>query len=127
MIAALDAVFDDLAEMQRSGAVAATVHQCGHLAGAVAEQNDRFVADTAGERTCAQFVGPGCDIPGIAQQHDGLPQELRRIVADLIASPARFQLQVEDELDRCMADFGAIAGDGWRSMLAVPSLRARPI
>jgi hypothetical protein len=37
---------------------------------------------------------------------------MQRMVADLIASPARFQQQVAGESDRGTADFGAIARDG---------------
>ena len=88
VIAALNAVFDDLAEMQWRGAVAAAVSQCRRFAGAVAEQDDWLVADATGERACTQFIGPGPDVPSIVQQHGRIPRQTRQIAADRIASPA---------------------------------------
>src|SRR5579862_7014048 len=49
--------------------MAAAVGEHADLAGSVAEEDDRIVADPAGERLAADFIGPGGDVPGIAQQH----------------------------------------------------------
>jgi hypothetical protein len=49
--------------------MAAAVDKRRRSTRAVAKQHDRFAADTSGERFIDEFVGPGTDIPSIAQQH----------------------------------------------------------
>ena len=74
MVAALDAFLDDLAHVQRGAAVAAHVEQRRDAVLPVAEQHDGFVADPAGERRLADLVGPGGDVPGVADEHGGFPR-----------------------------------------------------
>ena len=54
-----------------AGKVGVLTDRCCHRAaplhrGTVAEQNNGVVADAAGERLAADFIGPGGDVPGIA-------------------------------------------------------------
>jgi hypothetical protein len=69
MIPAGETAFSDLAEVERSTAVAAHVQKGGRVALGVAEQHDRVIEDTPRERTVGDVVGPGGDIPGIADEH----------------------------------------------------------
>src|SRR6185503_20965552 len=69
VIAALDSGRHDFAVRQRRGAMATAVDQRGGPPLAVAEQDDRLVADAARQRLLSDLVGPGGDVPGIADQH----------------------------------------------------------
>jgi hypothetical protein len=81
MVAALQTFLDDLAHVQRRSAVAAHVEQGRDAVLLVAEQHDGLVADAAGQRRLADLVGPGGDIPGVADEHGGFPP-----CSDLVAS-----------------------------------------
>ena len=71
MIAALQAFLDDLAHVQRRATVAAHVEQRRDAVLLVAEQHDGLVADAAGQRGFADLIGPGGDVPGVADEHGG--------------------------------------------------------
>jgi len=69
--------------MQRRGTMAAAVRKGADFAGSIAEEDDRVVADAAGERLPAGLIGPGGDLPGIAQKHRRAPsRRVRRIAGD---------------------------------------------
>jgi hypothetical protein len=44
----------------------------------VAVEDDRLVADAAGEWGFADLVGPGGDVPSVADEHGGFVQRLFR-------------------------------------------------
>jgi hypothetical protein len=74
VVAALDAGLDDASHMQRRRAMAAPVGQRRGAVCLVAKQHERFVADAAGERFCAELIGPGGDVPDVAEQHRRAPR-----------------------------------------------------
>src|SRR5207245_10276125 len=71
VIAALQAFLDDCSNVQRRTTMAAHVVQCRDAVLPVAVEDDGLVADAAGERGLANFVGPGGDVSGVAAVHGG--------------------------------------------------------
>jgi hypothetical protein len=67
VMAAGEAAFGHLAQVQRRAAVAAHVEQRAGVAHGVAEPHHRLVADPSSERLFGDLVGPG--LPGIADEH----------------------------------------------------------
>ena len=78
VIAALNPVSDHRAHMERRTPMTAAVGECSDAVRAVAKQHDRLVADAAGERLCADLIGPGGDVPGVTQQHRQPPPHFCR-------------------------------------------------
>ena len=82
MIAALEAIFDNLAVAERSGAMAAAILERGGLARGVAEQHQSLVHDGAGENAVFDLIRPARDVPSVADErfdcrvfhHGDLPQ-----------------------------------------------------
>src|SRR5215469_8379977 len=83
MIGALDAVAaDDLAHVQRREAMRAAILQRSDAAICGAVEDDRLLEDGAREqRALGEIVGPGRDVPGIAQigAADHLPLALAEL------------------------------------------------
>ena len=84
VVAALQAFLDDRAHVQRRAAVAAHVEQGGDVVLLVAEQYDGLVADAAGQRCFGDFIGPGGDVPGVADEHGGFLLLLRYFLASVL-------------------------------------------
>src|SRR5262249_23560314 len=69
MIRTLNAVAaDDLAHMQRCESVRTAILQCGDMAVRFSEKDDRLFQNRAAEQlTVGEIIGPGGDIPRVAE------------------------------------------------------------
>ena len=96
VIAALQPLLDDLAHVQRRAAVAAHVQQRRGAVLAIAEQHDGLVADATGQRRLADFVGPGSDVPGVADEHRRISRvDHRNDIPAHLAESSRCRLHCE--------------------------------